>query len=299
MNSRTVLLGKTHADILFGVEAILNAGASRKGIKDVDYRGIFYAYMIQTGIEKVEMLDTHVGYSNSEFIKRRTVSIPEDTWRSTYRKLRDAFTQPVENSHNYPPDQLLRFLTDLMLAIERKSNLVMTGIGMPDISELERTLPLELFIPLKIFFGTIESESANLPLPQDFISIDNFNRLQDIILSDLFNHYSSTHEAFEDGRVLKLNAIKSVEKAGYLLLERNQKYLKAQQLAVSLIPITSKIIDAVFGKFPGILADFFVQQLSEWLKDNRRIVIYRLDPLVDLMFKNWDMVFDIVHPRDE
>jgi hypothetical protein len=290
MNSRKVILGSRQAKVLFGVEWLVNASATQVGLKEVDYSGIFYACMIQAGIDKVEIFSDSTPNSDSELIRQRKVIIPESIWNDTYDKLRDTFEQFVEHPL-YVPTKLLVFLTDLMQAIERKSSLVITGPVIPDITELERIFPPELFIPLKNFLGTIESDSADLPLPKDFISKDNFNRLQDIILSDLFSHYSSSHKAFEDGRVLKLHAIKSVEKAGWLLLDRNQKYLKAQRLAVSLIPVTSKIIDAVFGRLPGILADFFGEQLSGWLKDDRRIVIYRFDPLfLDLVTKHRAMI---------
>ena len=52
-----------------------------------------------------------------------------------------------------------------------------------------------------------------------------------------------------------------------------------RRAVISLLPISSKIIDTIFGKLPGGLAEIFTNLLSKWLDDNKRIVIYEFDDL--------------------
>jgi len=56
--------------------------------------------------------------------------------------------------------------------------------------------------------------------------------------------------------------------------------LKTKRVAISLLPITSKVIDTVFGKLPGTLAEFFANALASWLQDERRVVIYQFPDLL-------------------
>jgi hypothetical protein len=104
-------------------------------------------------------------------------------------------------------------------------------------------------------------------------------------MSDLFAKYVRDHQKLEINLLPTLRAYIDIEKSGRHLCKENKTLLAIKRSTVSLIPLTTNIIDLVFGKLPGILAEFFGQRLSDMLKDDRRIVIYRFDQVLSEFIK--------------
>jgi len=72
------------------------------------------------------------------------------------------------------------------------------------------------------------------------------------------------------------------------LISHNPSVLRLKRMAVSALPITAKIVDAVFGKLPSVLAKYSASLLSS-ISSNRRIVIYQLEPVYhNLMSQRFD-----------
>lgn len=287
MSHRKVIVGPFHAGYLARVSTDLNPKGASKELPVIDVNGAFYACMIQAGIEQFVALGPLV-YTHSDFLERRTVPLPDEDWLSAVRMVKDSLAKFLpedydEDDKYFPVSVLSYFISDLMLAVKKKSSVLV--IGTPrDVSELADLVPPELYIALKNLMSSIESENAKLPLPKDLVSADNVLRFQEVISSDLFSKYSAKHNQFEDGRVLKIDAAQNVEASGRSLIGRNRGLLKAQRMAVAMIPLSTKIVDTVFGKLPGALAEFFGQQLSGWVKDDRRIVIYNSKPIIQTLY---------------
>src|ERR1051326_3977127 len=253
MGKRKVIIGLDQLCFLSGFE-----------ISGVDFNAFFYACMIQAGVEEFEVLNLDKADSNlneldiappdSEFLSRRTSNLPVNEWVRIYASIRSAFdgcfTKDIHAESDF--SILLSFLTDLMLSVKRKTSVVWLN-PLPNLSALQDVMRPEFFLIVKNLFSAIEQETARVPIPIGFISSDHFRRFQDIISSDLFQRYSAGHSQFEDGRILKINAVKSVETSGRALIARNKTLLKAQRFAISTIPISTKVIDTVFGKLPGTL----------------------------------------------
>ena len=77
-----------------------------------------------------------------------------------------------------------------------------------------------------------------------------------------------------------------IGKQSNYLVTQNPHLLKMRRAVISLLPISSKIIDTIFGKLPGGLAEIFTNLLSKWLDDNKRIVIYEFDDLSEMTMRS-------------
>lgn len=287
MAKRKMIVGPYQEGYLAALNHTVNEMVNEKlkvKMPEVDVNGVFYASMIQAGIEKFEMVGNLSPSIKSEFLQSRILRLPDKNWHDAHDKVEASINRffPDNDEHNDRHSSIVQlkvFLLDLMLAVQRKSSVVLMQ-PLPDMTDLQKVIPPELFVAINNLMSSIESESTKLPIPKDYVSPEHFQRFQEVICSDLFRRYTVHHEKFEDGRILKIDAKKEVELMGRTLLGSNRNLLKAKELTVSLIPVTSKIIDIVFGKLPGALSDFFGQQLSTWLKDDRRVVIYQLDPVI-------------------
>lgn len=279
MNERKVIISPFLQGVLFGTEALLNENSLNKD-SPVDLHAIFYACMIQSGIEKFAISGRPASFSKSKFLLNRISPFPSDSWHKALKSVESSIDPPAskEAVKVKASAALNYFLVDLMVAVKQKSSIVIAH-PLPDITGLENHLPPEIYIPVRNLLSTIETNDLKLPLPKNFISSENIKRFQEIISSDLFSQYSLSHQALENRSTPKEKALSHVVAKGQSLLNNND-LLRAKRTAISLIPLSSKIIDVVFGKLPGTLAEFFGQQLSQLLKEDRRIVIYRFDPLV-------------------
>jgi hypothetical protein len=86
------------------------------------------------------------------------------------------------------------------------------------------------------------------------------------------------HQELANARASKKKTISNIAKLGGKLSIKYEKLLYLKHLTISLLPVTPKIIDVVFGKLPGTLAEHSFKLLNDWLKEERRIVLYHFHP---------------------
>lgn len=254
----------------------------------IDIDGIFYATMIQAGVE--EFLSFN--HAKTEFLEARTSDIAEE-WLEALKRVQREVARLLPNDKKRTlqgVSPLTYFLADLSIAVEKKSAVVLMQ-GLPDPRWFERFVSPEFGTLVQNLLATIETDDTKLPIPKNFICADDFQAFEQTISSDLFQRYATIHRVLEDGTTPKKVAMVKVASAGRALSNSNRKILEVKKTLVSLIPVTSKIIDVVFGKLPGVLADFFGQRLSEMLKDDRRIVIYRFDPISTELLRKYGPPF--------
>jgi hypothetical protein len=284
MSDRKVFVGAYHIGFLESAEALIKQGSGNPQSK-VDVSSLFYATMIQAGVEQFETIHKMPSNVSSDFITSRFSIVSGDPWQNNYRQIEEVFGQFIDNS--LPPEQipipihlLKMFLFDLMMAAKRETSIVLMK-SLPTPSEIDRVLPPELAIIFKNLLSVVETAEVLLPIQRDIISIVHFQRLKEIICSDLFKRYASDHEAMEDRSINKMSALRQVVLTGSTVMKANRTLLKLKDTSISMIPLTSKVIDTVFGKLPGVLADSLGQYLSKKLVENRRIIIYRFDSVYD------------------
>ena len=103
---------------------------------------------------------------------------------------------------------------------------------------------------------------------------ENVNRFREIIESDLFAKYVSCQSEFDDPDANLPMVLDNVARAGRDIVRRNPALLQLRKSGASLLSFTPKLIDAVFGKLPGAVADVASKVGLEFLENRRRLVIY-------------------------
>jgi hypothetical protein len=291
MRERKVIVGPGQLGRMNALDEILN-GDHMLGeyISAVDVQGIIYGSLMQCGAERFELIGTEEdkGLPESDFLQSRFSALSESQSGEAYKVVHDSFDPFLPED---PKDEirseiytLMAFVSNLIIAAERKGSLMILN-DFPDVESLRGSLPPEIIIPAKNLLATIQPIEPSLPLPKAATDSGHVRKFKQLLLSDIFSGYSRSHMNLEDQDVEPNVAAERVIGSGQSMVSQHPNLLRLKRTAVSLLPITAKTIDVVFGKLPGILAEYAADLLSSVASD-RRIVVYQLGTLYYDLMKN-------------
>ncbi len=288
MNQRKVYISAYNLGALAAYNDTLNMPPLIEKLKahPWDVEGLFYSTMIQGGIQRFQFFPSDKrSTKKSTFLSNRVSFFSEhDQDYSFVTGLIDKYfsnflPDNYKKDDKYDPViSLSYFLVDLFFSIRKKTSIVCI-LPLPRLTKCEQLLPPELLIPIRNFFNTIETENANLPLIKKTVSHKDIKVVEDIISSDLFSQYCLYHKDLENSKKPVSIAISEVSKAGQRMLNKYSQVLDIRKLTMSLLPISSKLVDVLFGKLPEIFVEQVASFLGNVLKNEQRVVIYQLDPL--------------------
>jgi hypothetical protein len=297
MSSRTALIGPFQQARARAINEVVNLEDFISKLPPLDVLDLWYAGVIQAGVERLDLVNSKIidndirwkqDASLSPFVSKRVAHKDSPEFASAfalvYQTFQNHFGEGRTGKDQTALFELQAFLMELFLAAHYKQNLVYFS-RIPALTELERVLPVDLLLPFKNLILTLENPSPSLPSTRASIAVRDVALYEEIITSKLYAQYKRSHSAFDEGGVSVNGALELVNRQGRLLAEQSPRLLKTKRTAVSLLPITSKIIDTIFGKLPGTLADFFAAALTKWLQDDRRIVIYQFGDLLEITMR--------------
>ena len=184
----------------------------------------------------------------------------------------------VEMSEGLP--KLTDFLTGLFLALRRNESLVLLN-GWPDFKQVEAALPIELSTPVINLFNSMKTAEPAVPAPQYELSRAQVLSFRHILDSDLFHAYVDSHACLNNGTLAKRTAIRNILMMGSKLRRRHADMLDARRVFLAITDLTAKVVDTVFGKLPGLLAERFASAADKAFKSDNRLVIYDLSHVLD------------------
>lgn len=288
MSKRTIYFSPHQMGFLYGLKTAINRPLDLSYIPSpVNVDAIVYGTMIQCGVEKFETQEYIESLVESKFLRARFSYFPENKYVKSRQIVSDIFSR-------FPPHRpqsetdiakltnveiLKEFIIDLITSIEYQSSCI-TLLPIPEIKELEGQLPPELFYPIKTLINSFEPLAPSLPCPRLSVRSMDVNRFQQLISSDLFSNYSSQHGILEKSSISKDYALTNVVESGSNIVKKNIDFLQLRELIISILPVTSSLIDTVFGKLPGALADHFANLLTSFIKNEKRIIVYQLDSIM-------------------
>jgi hypothetical protein len=132
----------------------------------------------------------------------------------------------------------------------------------------------ELYAAINGLIRVIQPIQLVSPVPQWQAISTNVKSFEDILASDLFKSFSDSHKLLEFNSKNTTAIVKDIVHNGNTLVSKYGKLLKMKELAISLIPVTTTIVDSVFGKIPGKIAESLGKAFSDFLKEDKRITIY-------------------------
>jgi hypothetical protein len=305
MSVRTALVGPFESLRLNVTDDSVNVEPFLKELPRLDVPALWYSCVLQAGIERLDIasLDFPENVTPpklTRFLKRNDIFPPTLSKRVAqvdtpelesifYRVqfcLGSNLELPAKTIRKKAPLlDLQAFLVELLLAAQRKQNLVCFG-RLPQVSSLESILPVDFFLPFKNLLQTLERSVINLPAVKGSLSIQDINLFEQIIVGHAFRRYEQHHTILDENRRSIERAVQAIEKETRHLVTQNPRLLRTKHAIISLLPISAKIIDTIFGKLPGDLAEFCTKWLTEWLKDNKRIVIYEFADLREMTLRS-------------
>lgn len=290
MSSRIALAGPFQTIRAKAIDEAANVAPFLEKLQRLNVPDLWYSSVIQAGVEKLELSNTWgQDTSLSPFVQKRVVQEKTPEFGSIFSLIEAAFPNHVgESTEKNEPVSLIKlksFLVELLLAAHRKRNLLVFD-RIPDIGSLDgNILPADLLLPFRNLIMTLESSSPSLASTKQSLALQDIALFEEIMASKLFRQYEHSHSYMDENDVPIQEALESVQSGSRLLVSQSPRLLRTKRVTVSLLPITSKIIDVVFGKLPGSLAEFFTTALTKWLQENRRVVIYQFDDLLEVTMK--------------
>lgn len=298
MNERIAMLGPLQQTLVGATDDAVNVQPFLDILPYMNIPDICYSTIIQSGIDMIEI---PVFPDNAEIemprnvtptlqgVNKRTKIIPVDDLVFfsfvVIKAFEDYFpSDSYEKGEGGAFARFQLFLVELILAARRNRNIVSVQ-KIPDVKSLESALPADLYIIFSNLFATFQSHSLNVPASGIEINANNIDFVDDIIIGKAYDKYKKAHGALEVYAAQPERAISIIEKSGNILVERYPSFLTMKKSIIKILPITSKLIDTIFGKLPGTIAEISTKVLSQWMNDKRQLVIYEFPDLLDTILK--------------
>lgn len=262
---------------LAGMEAALRHSF---GIDSSNYHdNLIYSAMIQAGIQRFRVVG---GMSKqireSQFLSSRCEEYSFDDYQQLMDSVKNALSQHAVFDLNEDSDRnkifgLTWFLTELIFSLQTKSAMVFV-LPMPNLADYVGKLSPEMLAAVRGLFQKIDPLPLNLPIPQLRVLSDDVKIFHDVISSDLFSSYAASQHLLESSGEEIESTARLILSKGKALRNGFSSVLDFKRISLSLIPVTTSLIDSVCGKFPGAIADALGNALTEALNNKRRLTIY-------------------------
>jgi len=255
---------------------------------DCDVEKIFYHSAFQAGIDKIvtpQLRSREENPQKSLFVTNRSLYIKEDEQNDTYNTIDNVFSSYLPENLEVNKEYIIvsgvkSFLAEMIDAMANGACLL-RALSMPDPVKYEHLLPSELSIPITALLNSFQEVSASSLVTQVQIDTENVKRFREIIESNLFENYVSCQSEFDNPGANLPMILNDVEKAGREIVRRNPALIQLQKSCSNLLLFTPKLVDAVFGKLPGAVADIVSKVGIEFLENRKRLVIYNLESTLD------------------
>lgn len=244
--------------------------------KDIPLDEMIYVAAFQGGIDEfITLLKPFGGKSLPDFLSDR-FKRPNKASVILMPEIINVF-KPYINKHENPfISMLMSFLLDLIMAMKNSASVIKVS-QIPSIDDVKANLPPEISLPIINIISQIESTNALLPAPSVYLPKKSIEKLDSILRSDIYRSYSISHKDLEDSTQDTNKVINDIKSKGLTLLKKGKNILSKKRVFLDVIPVVPKIIDAAFGKLPGLLAQIAGDSANKLLKDKKNIVIYQFD----------------------
>lgn len=299
------LIGPFQLGALSGISNVFKIAEEITEEHGVDVEGIFYASAFQAGIDEflIPDLKGH-SYPRSDFLANRTTVIPVEQTQEHDELVSATFSAHLpddwERNDEYASAWNIRaFVVDLLNAMSTDASLL-SPWGVPDIAEVEARLPSELSVPFVNLLSTFTDFQTSSPIPQKVVLAEDVQRFNEIISGDLFSKYAAAQSSLDDLESPLKKALTVVVSSGKNVFSQNKQLLQLKKSSLSILQLTPELVDTVFGKLPGALAEISANLGIRLLESRRRIVIYDFGPSTkDVLISNLVRMFKAAKTKNE
>ena len=280
--SRSLILTPYEHGYLAALNDVYNNGPLSEKDKPIDIPHLLLSALTMAGVDTIYSMG-NIQNSETKLVKKIATKASVKKWSEVYIKTKVAFdtlkNDATNNEINDALDNLKHKISQLLFSLKTNSG-ILTFNNFSEI-KYQNKLPLELVVPLKMLFESIQTKGALLPVVRFETEKTDVRRFIEILESKEFYSYKTAQSEIEQNITLSNKTIKLIEKAGKDLYHKNSNQLNLRENFIKAIPLSSKIIELFFGKLPGILTEFSGSIVGDYLKINKSIPIYYCEPVLD------------------
>lgn len=242
-------------------------------------RRTFLSAIVQSGISKLFIPSSLAeAFTDIPFLQSRLHHLPNELINNDYQLINDVF------QNHLPPDYrkdrkydevstLHVFLADLCTAL-RHNVALMFPRELPQPTSFVGLIPPELLIPISTLLDTAKRFSVSGPLPKQYLDKRAIGVFRDVIESMWFEDFCTSHEPLSDASTSFDFVIPQIREKAQSLYSNYDTQLQLSRIPTSILPIAPDIIDNSVGRFPGRMANHFLNLFQPYLENKRRLVIY-------------------------
>lgn len=186
-------------------------------------------------------------------------------------------------SHQHVPESkkknavmALSFVHDLIAAMDNDASVINVS-GIPTIAEVKSCFPAEISLPICNIISQLKPTDELLPAPSLTIASDGIDRFREMLESNVYSQYSTAHKEIEFANRDNKTAFANIRNRGSDLLKTGKGILSRRRVSINVITVLPKIVDAAFGKLPGMLAQTAGDLATKFLDNKRNIIVYQFD----------------------
>ena len=237
---------------------------------------MFYVAAFQAGIDQFVAPVSHDETEGLDFLKNR-ISPPKESDFQVLREINDVFQHFGRSEADKSDVHLVKiFLHNLICAMQSNAA-VLSVVPVPDPACITDAFAPELAAPLIQLVAKLQPNAESVPVPIKTIDRANVERFQAIIISDAFQKYSQAHAELEQGDADTRTVLAIVRNSGNVLLQEGKRLLTPKPSVLHILHIVPKIVDTIFGKLPGALAQLAGNVAQDRIDQRKQVVIYQFD----------------------
>jgi hypothetical protein len=168
------------------------------------------------------------------------------------------------------------FLSDLICAM-RSNAAMLSVVPVPNRTTIAEVFAPELAVPLIQLVSSLEVHNEKLPVPMGSIECEKVARFQRVLDSSAFARYCDAHEVLQEASADASVTLERIRESGSALVQGSKRILAMKNSLLYVLQIVPKLVDAVFGKLPGALAQVAGDAAQRRFDERKRIVVYQFD----------------------
>ncbi len=269
--SRKIIITPYELGGLAAFNDVLNMPQLKGDLPQIDFPHILFSAVTISGVNQILSFD-FPKESNTKLIKRLVSESEKEKWQKANEKVNELmeFYHPGIDKEEYSSASYR--LSNLLFAMETKSS-ILQMFRSNLFGDLDKLNP-EVAIPISAIEKSIQHANAQLPVIKYDINKIEVERLFEVLESKEFSFYQEAQEEISLMGNLNHKAIDRIEKTGKDFYRSNLSTIDIKESMINSIPLTSKVVELFLGKLPGFFTEFFSKILSDYLKENKSLVVY-------------------------
>lgn len=255
----------------------------------VDMQRLFYAVMIQSGIELFQAPERpsdklSIPPALSERFSPISFKSIDPTLANLHQVVAGAMiSDSCTDAQRRKVDELAFFLADLYVAAAFRRPVV-TSLELPEIASLQGVLREDMLLGVSGLLKGLHSITVETPLTKIELPKRQLLAFQDVLQSDLFSPYVESQASLENS-CSDLSTVNAVARNARKLVDAFPVQLDLKRTSIKVLHTLPAALDLVAGKAFGEATKPLISMLEAALSHERKLLVYSFYPV-------WRQIWD-------